>query len=465
MTYKTIVSVIGLICVSGFIAYIGDLLGRKMGKKRLTLFHMRPRHTAIVVTTITGMLISTLALITLVSVNTQFRKVLLTYEQILQQNRRFQSSNRDLVKRGRELRAQVAKQEREVTSALRAAKLARRQRDMAVGSVATLRKEIARRQSELSALRKRQDIAESELRQREGELQLTLSRLEAAEHRVELKQSELVEVERKLGAAQASLQKVETQLAQAENTMAETYGIGDVAADLALRLRMSEIAFRQGDELARGIIKPGQSDFELRRDLFALLERASKKAADSGAKLGKNDRAVSVMHWQMTDKSRALVIEDEHKCVDLAVEKMGTSNRDVMVQVVCGMNTLPDAQVPVELRLYVNELVYKNGDRIASAGLDGSETEGSILLALSDFLQVDAAKAAMLAGVVPLTGQDPRSALGANRQAQADELLRIVGKIKSMNAETEVSLYATADVHTADSLNMNNVRFSVAKSQ
>ena len=55
--------VIGLLVVMcGGIAYMGDLLGRRMGKKRLSLFGLRPRHTAVVFTIATGMLIAAVTL-------------------------------------------------------------------------------------------------------------------------------------------------------------------------------------------------------------------------------------------------------------------------------------------------------------------------------------------------------------------------------------------------------------------
>ena len=47
-----------LIIVSGGVAYVGNLVGRATGRRRLTIFGLRPRHTAQVITTITGMLIT-----------------------------------------------------------------------------------------------------------------------------------------------------------------------------------------------------------------------------------------------------------------------------------------------------------------------------------------------------------------------------------------------------------------------
>ncbi len=47
-----------VILVSGLIAFVGDRVGHSIGRKRLTLFNLRPRHTAIAITVITGSMIA-----------------------------------------------------------------------------------------------------------------------------------------------------------------------------------------------------------------------------------------------------------------------------------------------------------------------------------------------------------------------------------------------------------------------
>ena len=54
--------IIVLVITGGCIAFIGDRLGSKIGKKRLSLFGLRPRHTSILVTILTGVTITTLPL-------------------------------------------------------------------------------------------------------------------------------------------------------------------------------------------------------------------------------------------------------------------------------------------------------------------------------------------------------------------------------------------------------------------
>lgn len=51
--------ILTLAIVGGVIAYIGDRLGMNVGRKKLTLFGLRPKHTSILVTIVTGVLIAT----------------------------------------------------------------------------------------------------------------------------------------------------------------------------------------------------------------------------------------------------------------------------------------------------------------------------------------------------------------------------------------------------------------------
>lgn len=50
--------VIFIVCLAGAIAYVGDRVGHQVGRKRLTLFGIRPRYTSTIVAIGTGMLIA-----------------------------------------------------------------------------------------------------------------------------------------------------------------------------------------------------------------------------------------------------------------------------------------------------------------------------------------------------------------------------------------------------------------------
>ncbi len=68
--------ILTLIVVSGVLAYLGDVLGMKIGKKRISLFGLRPRDTSRVITAFTGVLISIAILITMSVISENVRTAL-----------------------------------------------------------------------------------------------------------------------------------------------------------------------------------------------------------------------------------------------------------------------------------------------------------------------------------------------------------------------------------------------------
>ena len=61
-------------CLGGAIATIGDRIGMKVGKSRLSLFNLRPRQTATLVSVVTGMAASFATLTLLFLLDGQLRK-------------------------------------------------------------------------------------------------------------------------------------------------------------------------------------------------------------------------------------------------------------------------------------------------------------------------------------------------------------------------------------------------------
>lgn len=79
---STYILIVAMIVLGGVLATLGDRLGTKVGKARLSLFNLRPRNTATVVTIITGSLISTMTLGILLATSGTLRQGLLELENI-----------------------------------------------------------------------------------------------------------------------------------------------------------------------------------------------------------------------------------------------------------------------------------------------------------------------------------------------------------------------------------------------
>lgn len=69
-------------CLGGVIATVGDRIGMKVGKSRLSLFNLRPRQTATVVSVATGMVASFSTLMLMIALDDQLRKGLFQLDEI-----------------------------------------------------------------------------------------------------------------------------------------------------------------------------------------------------------------------------------------------------------------------------------------------------------------------------------------------------------------------------------------------
>ncbi len=65
--------IIFLLLLGGLISTLGDLLGSKIGKARLSILKLRPKKTAVLITILTGSLISASSLSLMILVNRQLR--------------------------------------------------------------------------------------------------------------------------------------------------------------------------------------------------------------------------------------------------------------------------------------------------------------------------------------------------------------------------------------------------------
>ncbi|MBF0545886.1 MAG: DUF3084 domain-containing protein [Candidatus Riflebacteria bacterium] len=77
-----------LMGISGLIAYLGDRLGTYVGKRRLTIFGMRPKITAVIVAITTGILITTITLITAMILSENVRIALFSVQQLTEERKK-----------------------------------------------------------------------------------------------------------------------------------------------------------------------------------------------------------------------------------------------------------------------------------------------------------------------------------------------------------------------------------------
>ena len=158
--------IIILAVVGGLIAFIGDKLGSKIGKKKLSVFGLRPYYTSVLMTVITGVLIAATTIIVMAASSDSARTAMFGMEQLQDELR---SLNREKEAASLEIekaRADLADRNKEIQE-LDA------ERAQLAAEVSTSREELGRARAEVNSLTESKATLEAEV----GSLEETTERL------------------------------------------------------------------------------------------------------------------------------------------------------------------------------------------------------------------------------------------------------------------------------------------------
>ncbi len=393
-----IVLILVLIITGGVVAVIGDRVGTKVGKKRLSIFGLRPRHTSTIVTIVTGIVITTLTFGILAAASENVRTALFGMEQL---NRSMQETKNKL----------------------------------------------ARASEELTAAREEQGKADMALAELKGSVQSLAEeaeRLSAGNRVLSAKNDALARENAALDDLNQSLAAENDALAAANETLAadNTQLIGDKKAlekhtyDLRRGLeiiREGDIVYRAGEVIAAGVIKGGRPEDEVRADVTSLAQLASRNVS---ARLGKDLPDGEI--WVYSPE------------VDDAVTRIAKSSGDMVVRVVAAGNLVRGEAIRAALDLHPNSIVYRQGEFILAQSyrLTGMGDEQASESLVMDFLKrVNAAAAAH--GILP----DPiRGTVGV---IDGQQLYDIVQTVEPLYGMILFSAYARDDTDALGPLRLN----------
>jgi uncharacterized protein (DUF3084 family) len=245
-----------LLVLGGVLSTLGDRLGSRVGKARLSLFNLRPRHTAVVITVLTGSVISAVSLGLMLLVSQRLRTGLFELDQL---EDRLQQSRQQLVGSRAQLESSQS-QLRASQEELKASKTA----------LETSKADVARAQQ--GQQRVRQELAQAE--QRATALRKELAPLQQERSRLQAERERLSgEVNRR----DAEIRRTEAELAQlGEKIEASSRELQGLEANL-IALRRGDVVLTSGQPLASAKVKlerPAQAQ----EVITALLQQANLNA-------------------------------------------------------------------------------------------------------------------------------------------------------------------------------------------
>jgi len=380
-----------LVITGGAIAFIGDRLGTKIGKKKLSIFGLRPRHTSIVITIITGILITTLTFGIMAAASENVRTALFGMEKL-----------------NREMRAAQTK----IEQAAEALTTANAARDKA--------------NTDLQAAQADVD----KLQQKQAELALRNGELEAGNRSLEASNAALLTGNEQLRQRNDVLQVQNDGLAQKNTELTDNNGRlageNDVleqrnkALGAGLQMvREGDIIYRSGEIIASGVVGKAKDKQSLSAELASIVYLANRNVTQ---KTGIN-----------TEDGGIWIYQREY---EQAMETMEKADADTVVRLVAAGNLVRGEPVRTRIEIYPNSTIYQKDEPVLAekfflTGKDKTEPETTVIAFLKN-VNAAAVKKGILAD--PLKGSV--GVIGGT------QFYDVINSLVSIRGEIVLSAYA-----------------------
>ena len=482
-----------VVLLSGALAYYGDVLGRKLGKKRLTFGRLRPRHTAAIMTALFGMLGSAIAIAALVMLSSDVRDLLFKRNELRADNirldREVKSKNADLENKQSELeqrtkdvksttdkfneqRTKLVTAQAEVASLKSTARDLKRQAQLIRKEVQVLKGQLAAIKPELERIKKEKKSAEYARDYANGELGLINKK--NLELMNEIKDNETkirglnVEIENLNKDSKALQEKYDATAIQTRKDIEELrQSVEDARSNLALAnaeltkvqdtanqiikgtvavSRFQPMTFSRDEELARIPVRSNLNQAEARSVVFALMDQASSTAKAGGASVLQGSASYAFLPPGLDNNKHPISEEDQLQSL---MQRIINVNREQVLIASTFSNAFKGEAVPLSIRILPNPTVYKKGQIIAETIIDGALTQDQIVDAITKFAQEQLAPKAVKDGMIPAIGQ--AHPLGEISQ---QDLLNLVAEIKSHQFRSRVKVVAADDLRAGDTLKL-----------
>ena len=298
-----------LMIMGGVIAFLGDKIGSKVGKKRLSLFGLRPKYTSIIVTIISGILISFLTIAALAVVNENVRVALFGLSRLQE---KMANLNQEIEVKNKEL--EEGKQQ-----------LKERNKEY---KYMTLRSE---------NISKELERVESQRAYAEAELSVVQKAYDEARQGVEASAEEIKKLEKTKEELSGNISKL--------NREKESL-LGNIAA-----IREGTVVFRAGQVLTDAVVDENMTKEQSEQVLGSILNDINNLLKD---RMNVKDKDVYLVRMPQVS-------------FDSAVEKVKEAKNKKLVRVVAAGNLILGEPAIVEFDVFDNNLIFLKNETIMKA--------------------------------------------------------------------------------------------------
>lgn len=407
------VIIVSLVVLSGLIAFIGDKIGMKMGKKRVSLFGLRPRHSSIIITILTGVLIAVLSISILLGVYSELRNALFNINDVLNRLGRL---NEQLEERDQQL-------------SVRDKKLAARDQELS-----KLQQKIEEREKEIAA--KEKDIS-----QKAAQIEIKDQELKAVENELEKLAQNRDKLQKRVNDLSSQRKELEAHISELEGQIADLEADYDDLREIANQLQAGviyymgeDMVYQKGDVVYSDVLEGGRSEQETISALNKYLQKANQDALDQEIQVN-----------QETGMALRLQTEDILNTARI-LYNMEEKSR-VIVSLVSRVNVPKNDWLYANFQLYEDFIVFERDSLISSRVISSAQSSEEIENELEILLK-NINEKAINQGLLP----DNSGQVGSINFSQFYEL---VNRVRSSQAEIKVNVYADTNIWREDRLSDN----------
>lgn len=386
--------VIVLVVMGGAIAFIGDKLGTKVGKKKLSIFGLRPRHTSIIVTIITGIIITalTLGIVTLSSQNV--RVALFGMEKLKQQ---------------------IHETESNLTQITEQLSMVNAEREKNIAELVKVQEQLAKAQED--SKQALEDLENS--KQQVAELEATKIELEQEKNQLE---QEKIALDQRIASLNEEQVALEADIDKLQVlTQRLNQGIQFV--------RQGEIVYRSGELIISGVIDKDNGKEDNAKKLAELFGVANQQILN---RLGIKENIDAI--W---------VSKDEFiKTLD----KLATAKQDMIVRIVSAGNIVAGEPVRVHMEVYPDKRIYEKNQEVYRQVIQKAAMEDAEETVMDFLKKVN--NTATNQGVLP----DPLQ--GTVGVMSGKQFYEIVNKISNSTGDIELIAIAAAPTNASGPLRL-----------
>lgn len=393
-----------IILMGGIIAYIGDNLGSKIGKRRMTLFGLRPKHTSILVTILTGILIAGMTLGVMSIVSENVRIALFGMEQL-------QAKTNELTKQVDEKNGELGK---------KTALLVSQEKE-----IDSINDKVKMTTMELSQAEEARDNMSDQLAVVQSAYDQAAAKLSGSEAEIK----SLEETKKELTGNVDRLNDHINELNGNINYLAdETKQLSKGLANL----RDGTVLFRVGEVLSSAVVEPNLNEEQCKGVLTKIMNDTNNLVR---TRLGVTDQNAVILY----------ISKDEF---NNTVQTMRNSKVKKLVRITAAGNVVLGEAAVVNVQLFDDTLIYHKGDIIFSGVINANSEDSSVELQTIQFLkQVN--REATAKGILsdPITGT-----VGA---LTGVEMFSAIKEIQSYRGAVAVSAVALHDIYTEGPVNID----------